>query len=397
MPKTIVILLDGTSNEIARNRTHILRLYGCLKKDDAQLVYYDPGVGTFGAENAWSATWRKAHEVWGLATGWGLDQNVKEAYRFLIKHYSHGDKAAGTEPDRIVLGGFSRGAYTARVLAGFLHALGLMAPENENLVDYAYRAYRRVSDDDSDSGDKAPGHNPFAAVRLFDRMLRAPRVAIDVMMLFDTVGSVIEWKRGPDVRRYAFTARNPSVRAVRHALAIDERRTMFTPQLWAMGGEFWGRSPVRPQEPDPQDVSEVWFSGVHGDIGGGYPEDKSALGKLALEWMLEETAPLGLRYKTRTINRIVKGQGDGDGYVAPSALAEKNSSMTPGWRLLEYWPRRRRDENGHKVAGLGGLYLGRSRRRVIPDGAQIHRSVFERRGTAADYDQPNIPKDHVRV
>lgn len=396
MTKTIVILLDGTSNEIARNRTHILRLYGCLKKDDTQLVYYDPGVGTFGADNAWSSTYRKSHEIWGLATGWGVDQNVKEAYRFLLKHYSHGDKDAGIAPDRIVLGGFSRGAYTARVLAGFLHALGLIAPENENLLDYAYRAYRQVSDSDDDSGRKDPDHNPFAAVRLFDRMLRAPRVAIDLMMLFDTVGSVIEWKRGPVVRRYAFTAKNPSVRAVRHAVAIDERRTMFTPQLWPVGGEYWGRSPVRPSEPEQQDVNEVWFSGVHGDIGGGYPEKDSALGKVVLEWMLEETAPLGLSYKTRTINQIVKAQTD-DSYEKPDPLAPRNESMNLAWKALEFWPRRKRDDQGRKVAGLGGLYLPRSRRRVIPGDAKIHASVFERRGTSDDYPQPNIPQNPVTV
>jgi uncharacterized protein (DUF2235 family) len=90
MAKSIVILLDGTSNEISSDRSNILRLYGVLKKSAQQLVYYDPGVGTFGAEGAWSRFWRKAHEVWGLATGWGLDHNVKEAYRFLVEHYDSG-------------------------------------------------------------------------------------------------------------------------------------------------------------------------------------------------------------------------------------------------------------------------------------------------------------------
>ena len=89
MAKNIVVLLDGTSNEISANRTNILRLYGTLEKSDRQLVYYDPGVGTFGAENAWLKFWRKAVEIWGMATGWGLDQNVKEAYRFLVENYDN--------------------------------------------------------------------------------------------------------------------------------------------------------------------------------------------------------------------------------------------------------------------------------------------------------------------
>lgn len=97
MPKNIVILLDGTSNEISANRSNILRLYGTLEKSGRQLVYYDPGVGTFGAENAWLRFWRKAVEILGLATGWGLDHNVKEAYRFLVENYDDG-RSGGREP-----------------------------------------------------------------------------------------------------------------------------------------------------------------------------------------------------------------------------------------------------------------------------------------------------------
>ena len=91
MPKNIVILFDGTSNEISKNRTNVLRLYGTLKKTKDQIVYYDPGVGTFGAENTMSYYYRRAAEIWGLATGWGLDQNVKEAYEFLVHNYNDGN------------------------------------------------------------------------------------------------------------------------------------------------------------------------------------------------------------------------------------------------------------------------------------------------------------------
>ena len=100
MPKSIILLCDGTSNEVARNRTNILRLYGCLKKDEHQLVFYDPGVGTFGAENAWLALYRKAAEVCGLITGWGLDANVKEAYRFLVENYDDGTREKSAERGR---------------------------------------------------------------------------------------------------------------------------------------------------------------------------------------------------------------------------------------------------------------------------------------------------------
>lgn len=113
MPKNIVILCDGTSNEISQNRTNVLRLFGALERSPEQVVFYDPGVGTFGAENAWSYYYRKAIEIWGLATGWGLDQNVKEAYKFLIEYYDDGKRPNGKneDPDQIFIFGFSRGAY----------------------------------------------------------------------------------------------------------------------------------------------------------------------------------------------------------------------------------------------------------------------------------------------
>src|ERR1700761_4944219 len=112
MSKNIVILFDGTSNEISRDRTNILRLFGVLKRDDSQIVYYDPGVGTFGAADSWSNAYRKTIEIWGLATGWGIDQNVKEAYRFIVENYNRGSADAdGHSPDhdRLYIFGFSRG------------------------------------------------------------------------------------------------------------------------------------------------------------------------------------------------------------------------------------------------------------------------------------------------
>lgn len=174
MPKSIVILLDGTSNEIESDRTNILRLYGILTKDAQQLVYYDPGVGTFGAEGAWSRAWRKVHEIWGLATGWGLDHNVKEAYRFLVENYDDRKGPGGSgERDRIYIFGFSRGAYSARVLAGFIHAAGLIERRNLNLLDYVYRAYKRIGE-----GAK---QEAFAEMRLYERILDTDRPPIRML------------------------------------------------------------------------------------------------------------------------------------------------------------------------------------------------------------------------
>jgi uncharacterized protein (DUF2235 family) len=380
MPKKIVLLLDGTSNEISTNRSNILRLYGTLSKSKEQVVYYDPGVGTFGAENTWSQTLRKGAELWGMATGWGLDANVKEAYRFLMENYAVNANGHG---DSIHIFGFSRGAYTARVLAGFLHAFGLIEPRNLNLLDYAYRAYKRIGD--------RPGEAGFAELRLHERILSPHRPTIRFLGLFDTVASVIESGRfGPRLRSHAFTATNSSVQSVRHALAIDERRTLLRPQLWPEAQVF------RPKRFDEtgtvaQDAREVWFSGVHGDIGGGYPEKEAALAKIPLHWMIEESRAAGLSYKTGTIDRLVLGASD-EGHVAPNSMGRMHVSMTFGWKLLELLPRRK-PEGSHR-ASLRGWTIPLGEYRAMPAGARIHRSAL-RRYSESGKRPPNVPQEYV--
>lgn len=364
MAKNIVILLDGTSNEIKTNRSNILRLYGTLAKGPGQIVYYDPGVGTFGADNAWSRSLRKGAEVWGMATGWGMDANIKEAYRFLAQHYA---RDAEGNRDRIHIFGFSRGAYAARVLAGFVHAFGLIAPANLNLLDYAYHAYKQISE--------RRGDDSFAEIRLFERILRPDRAPIRLLGLFDTVASVIESGRfGPRLRKHAFTDTNPSVEAVRHAVAIDERRTMYRAELWPEGRSY--RANPFGAEIAEQDVREVWFNGVHGDIGGGYPEAEAALAKLPLKWMIDETKAMGLEFKTRSVNELVLGQRTGGPYVAPDPQAARHESLCGAWHLLEYLPRRK--TAGSQRPDLGGWTLPQGERRPIPEGAWLHGAVIAR-------------------
>ncbi|MBZ8135171.1 DUF2235 domain-containing protein [Afifella sp. IM 167] len=384
MPKNIVILFDGTSNEIAADRTNILRLYGCLEKSEQQLVWYDPGVGTFGAENAWLRFWRKAVEIWGMATGWGLDENVKEAYRFIVENYESGKRPGGDdgERDRIYIFGFSRGAYSARVLAGFIHAVGLLERRNLNLLAYAYRAYKRIGENDEDS---------FAEVRLYERTLDPDRPPIRLLGLFDTVASVIESGRyGPRLRSHAFTKKNWSVEAVRHAVAIDERRTMFRPKLWPEGGEYWG-NPFNRSAAVPQDAREVWFAGVHGDVGGGYPETESGLIKIPLKWMIDETGDMGLSYVTRSVNLLVYGQNT-QKYVPPDPLGRRHESMNWAWSILEFLPRRTpSDSTRPSFLGWSIPYF---ERRAVPEGARIHRSVLQRMEKLGEK-HPNLPQSYV--
>ncbi len=360
MPKNIVILFDGTSNEITANRTNILRLYGCLEKTPKQVVFYDPGVGTFGAESSFRFV-RKATEIWGLATGAGLGRNVLEAYRFLLDTYEKGD--------RIYIFGFSRGAYTARVLAGFLHSLGLINHTQLNLLHYAFRTYKGIGG----KGTSAITEDDpaFEGMRHYRRALRPTPVPIAGLGLFDTVASVIEVIRlVPRLRAHAFTHQNPSVAACRHAVALHERRVMFRPQLWPED------QPVASEDGEtPQDAKEVWFSGVHGDVGGGYPEADSALAKVPLHWMIEETRAWGLRYNNDVIEQIVLGTNPEKTYVAPDPSSEPQNSMGQIWPLLEFLPARARGPQVKHAAF--GVHLPLFQPRHVPENAWVHRSVFE--------------------
>lgn len=139
MPKNIVMCCDGTGNEVAGNLSNVLKLLRIARKNDTQRVFYDPGIRTIGHQNAWTRFKQKAQAIFGLATGAGLDDNILSAYRFLAKTYEEGD--------HVFLFRFSRGAYTVRALAGFIHMIGLLKPDQLNIADYALTAYKRASEE----------------------------------------------------------------------------------------------------------------------------------------------------------------------------------------------------------------------------------------------------------
>src|ERR1700743_1814894 len=126
MPKDIVICCDGTGNEINNTISNVLKLFRCLPKDEGQRVYYHPGVGTIGLESTWGRLKQEAWALRSLATGAGLDEDTLAAYRFLCETYE--------KDDRIWLFGFSRGAYTVRVLAAFVHVIGLLPVDQLDLA-----------------------------------------------------------------------------------------------------------------------------------------------------------------------------------------------------------------------------------------------------------------------
>ncbi len=223
MSRDIVLLFDGTSNQIEEDRTNILRLYGSLKRSEDQLVWYHPGVGTMGMGRYVLRWAQKAYEIAGLAFAIGLDDDILNGYRFLATHWQPGD--------RISIFGFSRGAYTARALAGFLRAFGLLHPDDLHLLLYAWRAFKRIDNQGTAAGQ--PSDKVFGELRLYERTIRPKRaVPVHFLGLFDTVASVFSFRRGiPTLKYLPFTSSNSMVRTVRHAVAIDEQRSMFQPLL----------------------------------------------------------------------------------------------------------------------------------------------------------------------
>ena len=137
--KNLVVCCDGTGNEVSENISNVLKLYRVLRKTEKtspqQVIFYDPGVGTLARPDPWIKLKQDAVTVLGLATGYGLDENVLAAYRFLIDAFE--------EEDAVFLFGFSRGAYTVRMLAGLIHKIGLLSRQQQNLADAALTAYKQ--------------------------------------------------------------------------------------------------------------------------------------------------------------------------------------------------------------------------------------------------------------
>ena len=159
--RNIIICCDGTGNEISENISNVLKLYRCLRKTEKtqprQLVYYDPGVGTLTRPDPWHKLKQDFNAILGLATGYGLDDNVLAAYCFLVHTWQAGDQ--------IYLFGFSRGAYTVRVLAGLIHKVGLITPEQVNLAGSGLIAYKQFSTDEAPKLRRSLNRSPMPPPR----------------------------------------------------------------------------------------------------------------------------------------------------------------------------------------------------------------------------------------
>jgi uncharacterized protein (DUF2235 family) len=409
--RNIVICCDGTGNEISENISNVLKLYRCLRKTEKttprQIVYYDPGVGTLARPNPWRKLKQDFNAILGLATGYGLDDNVLAAYRFLVHNWQDGD--------RIYLFGFSRGAYTVRVLAGLIHKVGLITPEQGNLAGSGLTAYKQFQSDPaptlglnlrafSDGGEDAapPPTSRFDNAAQFARITSSRWPTIHFVGVWDTVASVIVPRPDrfylPSLEELAFTLQNPSVKAFRQAIAMDERRCMFRLKKWDEPQPYMHNPFMDPGKAEQQDILQVWFAGVHADIGGGYPEKESGLSKYPLLWMIDEACKCGLTVNTQTVKQLAWGvqrKGSPFSYVEPDFRADAHNSMTMAWRVLEYLPKSDRYKEWPQRRSHFGFYIPDSEPRLIPDDAVIHESVEKRMNAGLGYQPVNFPKRYT--
>ena len=360
--KNIVLCCDGTANEFARHRTNVVKLYYALARDPGQVAYYHPGLGTMEAVGAISTPARQLTKLMGLAFGYGLETDIRDAYVYLMTEFEEGD--------RLFLFGFSRGAYTVRALASLLHIYGLIPAGNEPLVPYAIRMLMAIQ-------KRSPGE-VFELAGEFRDTFSTRTCQPYFVGVWDTVSSV-GWIENP--LKLPFSASNPDIAIGRHAIAIDERRAFFRQNLWHPAPP----SPTQPAEGGPRDLKQVWFAGVHCDIGGGYPEAESGLSKIALEWMLAEAYAKGLLLdKART--DLVLGRR-GSNYQPPDANAKMHDSLTVAWWPAEFVPKKHYDYS----TGKTGRRINRFRNRTIPPGAMVHQSV-DRRLNYASRIPPGTPR-----
>jgi uncharacterized protein (DUF2235 family) len=404
--RNIVILCDGTGNEISENISNVLKLYRCLRKTEKtqprQLVFYDPGVGTLERPDVWHKLKQDFNAILGLATGYGLDDNVLAAYAFLVANYQDGDQ--------IYLFGFSRGAYTVRVLAGLIHKVGLISPQQVNLAGSGLIAYKQFSSDvvpklgpnwraltDAGDEDGPIAATPFDNAAQFARITSTRWPTIKFVGVWDTVASVIVPRADrlywPSLEELAFTLQNPSVQIFRQAISIDERRCMFRLKKWDEPQTFT-HNRFNDAHAEPQDIKQVWFAGVHADIGGGYTEIESGLSKYPLIWMIDEATKCGLAVNPRTVNQLAWGvqrKGSPFSYVAPDVRGELHDSLRGAWWILEFLPKSAKYKEWPERQTYLGFYIPDAEPRLIPEDAFIHESVVKRMDALAAYRPVNLP------
>ena len=396
MSKRIILLSDGTGNSAAKIwRTNVWRTFESLDLTQPdQVAIYDDGVG--------SSSFKPA-AILGGAFGIGLKRNVLSLYKFLCRNYKsaadYEQEGIASPDDEIFAFGFSRGAFTVRVLVGFVLEQGLVRFQTEEQLSQkakaAYRAYREKKYK-TNIGTEIPFRmlrNLFVSAS-HDETQR-PVGQIRFLGLWDTVAAyglpVEEMTYG--ISRYVWPLELPNcqlddrVQRACHALSLDDERTTFHPVLW----NETGIAAVRPNADgirltSNEVLSQVWFPGVHANVGGGYPDD--SLAHVSLNWMLKEASDCRLRFKTAP-------PADPDAIVALQSRQDSDGRLYDSRNGLggyyRYGPR--------NVADLSDLKLSHDPRdRVSIETPKIHESVFTRlKNNAHNYAPLSLPERYEIV
>lgn len=348
MPKRLVVCFDGTWNaaDSERAETNVVKLARAIPvrapNGELQLVLYLRGVGTGGL----------ADRLVGGATGEGVENNLRSGYMFLAQNYEQGDD--------IYLFGFSRGAFTARSLSGFISAAGLLKRECLSLLVEAWEYYRMPR--------AARSSSPF-------HQRRQPNcqeaVRIKCVGVWDTVGALgvpVTAFADFNLEKFGFhdTQASDMVDYAFHALAIDEMRDEFVPTLWT--------KPASSSSTPAPHVEQVWFAGAHSDVGGGY-DRANALSDIPLVWMAERAQSCGLHFDpghlpAKSGLNPLATLHDSRKRLSYSALDRLRPTLrevcgaqfTAALNEKAYWPQ---DEHGTRLATIG---------------ERLHRSVIARFG-----------------
>ena len=356
--KRIIVCCDGTwSKPGTKDRgqlveTNVEKMYKAVTTEKTaieQIKYYGQGVGTGFA---------LTDRLLGGSFGLGIDNSIQDAYKFIMWSYEPGDE--------IYLFGFSRGAYTVRSLVGLIRNCGIMKPEYLHLVSEAYHLYRdrtELTHPDSD------------LMKAFKKSYgKEVETQIKFLGVWDTVGSLgiplssfSGWNR-----KYRFhdVKLSGQIKYAYHALAIDERRKFFQPALWEVSKDAMER-------PDPQISEQVWFPGVHCNVGGGYAD--CGLSDIALRWMIEKAQNTGLEFDKAYVDRLkcdskgeIRNSLTGIFKITPKITRTINDSMI----------RRIEDAKGAMTDGA----------RILNE--KIHYTCLERSHYVKDYRPKNL---HVAV
>jgi uncharacterized protein (DUF2235 family) len=317
MPKKLIIFCDGTWNKPTEYSTNVLRMLQATQPKDydknPQIVHYIPGIGT-----------RKGESLRGGTFGYGISDNIMDAYSFIVSNYECGDE--------IFLFGFSRGAYTARSIAGLVRNFGILKRTHLALVDVAYDHYKSGS---------AEWHPDGAETKEFRQNYCHKEetnedTTIKFLGVWDTVGALgapfgaVVGFIVDKLFKCSFhdTKLSTYVLNAYHALAIDERRWPFRPTLWQTKAEHEKRNKESMKEHGYLRYEQKWFPGVHSDVGGGYKQ--TGLSDCALSWMAECAARHGFN---ADLKRIADRHGRS---FAPDPKQPISKSQTPLYQLATF-------------------------------------------------------------